>query len=162
MNDSNGYDVEDLRAGMTASFSRTIRDADIHAYAALSGDDNPVHVDEAFAASSVFRGRVVHGFFVASLISAAVSRKLPGPGSVYLNQQLRFLAPVRPGDTVLATVTVKQTDPTSSQVVLETVCRVGEQVVVDGQATVLATSSVRRARRFVPEADGAEQASRSR
>jgi 3-hydroxybutyryl-CoA dehydratase len=153
MNDRNGYDIEDLHAGMTASFSRKICDEDIHAFAALSGDHNAIHVDDAYAATTMFRGRVAHGFLAASLISGAVSRGLPGPGSVYLDQQLRFLAPVRPGDTVIATVTVKGTDPVRAQAVLETVCRVGERVVVDGEATVLTSSSVRRARMLASASD---------
>ena len=86
------------------------------------------------------------GFLTASVISAAVANRLPGPGTVYLGQQLRFRAPVRPGDTVQATVTVKSVDLEKARAVLETVCYVKGKVVIDGEATVMTTSSVRRAR----------------
>ena len=145
MNDLNGYDVEDLREGMSASFSKTITEADIVLFAGVSGDNNAVHTNEEFAASTAFGGRIAHGFLTASVISAAVANRLPGPGTVYLGQQMRFKAPVRPGDTVHATVTVKSLDLAKARVTLETVCRVRDVVVIEGEALVMTTSSARRA-----------------
>ncbi len=140
MNILNGYDIEDLLPGMQAVFSKTITEADISAFASASGDHNAVHTNEAFAATTPFKGRIAHGMLTASVISAAMASKLPGPGSIYLGQNLRFRAPVRPGETVQATVTVTAVDPHKRRVTLSTVCSVGERVVVDGEAQVLATS----------------------
>ena len=144
MNEQYGHDIEDLHEGMSASFAKTITEADIVLFAGVSGDNNAVHTNEDFAKDTVFGGRIAHGFLTASVISAAVANRLPGPGTVYLGQQLRFRAPVRPGDTVQATVTVKSVDPIKARAVLETVCRVGAQVVIDGEATVMTTSRARR------------------
>ena len=145
MNELNGYDVEDLKEGMVATFSKTITEADIVLFAGVSGDNNAVHVNEEFAATTRFGGRIAHGFLTASVISAAVANRLPGPGTVYLSQQLQFRAPVRPGQTVHATVTVSAIDVTRRRVSLDTVCRVGDTVVIDGQALVMTTSSAKRA-----------------
>lgn len=144
MNDQNGYDVEDLRVGMSATFSKTITEADIVLFAGVSGDNNAVHVNEEFAASTQFGGRIAHGFLTASVISAAVANRLPGPGTVYLGQQMKFRAPVRPGDTVHATVTVLSVDTAKARAVLSTVCRVRDTVVIEGEANVMTTSSARR------------------
>ncbi len=108
MNELNGYDFEDLEEGMSESLSKTISEADIALFAGMSGDNNPVHLDEEYAQSTPFKGRVAHGMLAASVISAALASRLPGPGSVYLGQNLRFKAPIRPGDTVHARVTVKE------------------------------------------------------
>lgn len=145
MNEMNGYDVEDLQVGMSARYAKTITEADIVLFAGVSGDNNAVHTNEEFAATTPFGGRIAHGFLTASVISAAVANRLPGPGTVYLGQQMRFRAPVRPGDTVQATVTVKSVDPAKARVTLETVCTVRGTVVIDGEATVMTTSCVRRA-----------------
>lgn len=145
MNELNGYDVEDLKVGMVATFSKTITEADIVLFAGVSGDNNAVHVNEEFAATTRFGGRIAHGFLTASVISAAVANRLPGPGTVYLSQQLQFRAPVRPGQTVHATVTVSAIDTARRRVSLDTVCRVGDTVVIDGQALVMTTSSAKRA-----------------
>jgi len=144
MNDMNGYDIEDLRPGMHATYSKTITEADIVLFAGVSGDNNAVHVNEEFAATTQFGGRIAHGFLTASVISAAVANRLPGPGTVYLSQQLKFCAPVRPGDTVHATVTVLSVDETKARAVLSTVCRVRDTVVIEGDATVMTSSVVRR------------------
>jgi 3-hydroxybutyryl-CoA dehydratase len=146
MNEQLGYDIEDLRVGMSASYAKTITEADIVLFAGVSGDNNAVHTNEEFAASTPFGGRIAHGFLTASVISAAVANRLPGPGTVYLSQQMRFLAPVRPGDTVKATVTVKSINAEKARAVLETVCHVRDVAVIDGEAMVMTTSSVRRAR----------------
>lgn len=144
MNDQYGYDIEDLSVGMSASFAKTITEADIVLFAGVSGDNNAVHTNEEFAATTAFGGRIAHGFLTASVISAAVANRLPGPGTIYLGQQLRFRAPVRPGDTVHATVTVKSVDSVKARAVLDTVCRVRGTVVIDGEATVMTSSSARR------------------
>jgi len=145
MNDQNGYDVEDLRPGMGATFSKTITEADIVMFAGVSGDTNAVHLNEEFAATTRFGGRIAHGFLTASVISAAVANRLPGPGTVYLAQQLRFKAPVKPGDTVHAAVTVVSVDAAKARAVLSTVCRVKDTVVIEGEATVMISSRVKRA-----------------
>ena len=144
MNDQYGHDIEDLQVGMTASYAKTVTEADIVLFAGVSGDNNAVHTNEEFARTAPFGGRIAHGFLTASVISAAVANRLPGPGTVYLGQQLRFRAPVRPGDTVHATVTVKSVDLAKARAVLDTVCTVDGQVVIDGEATVMTTSSARR------------------
>ena len=149
MNDLQGHDIEDLRVGMTATFSKTITEADIVLFAGVSGDNNAVHLNEEFAAASPFGGRIAHGFLTASVISAAVANRLPGPGTVYLGQQLRFKAPVRPGDTVHATVTVESVDTARARAVLATVCRVRDTVVIEGEAHVMTTSRARREARAV-------------
>jgi 3-hydroxybutyryl-CoA dehydratase len=143
MNELNGYDIEDLAPGMTATFSKTITEADIVMFAGVSGDNNAIHINEEFAASTPFGGRIAHGFLTASVISAAIAGRLPGPGSIYLEQKMRFVAPVRPGDTVHASVTVTELGA-RQHVVLETICRVGGKEVVIGEATVKVGSSMAR------------------
>jgi 3-hydroxybutyryl-CoA dehydratase len=144
MNEMNGYDVEDLHLGMRATFSKTITEADIVLFAAVSGDNNAMQVNEEFAATTRFGGRIAHGFLTASVISAAVANRLPGPGTIYLSQQLSFRAPVRIGQTVHASVSVSAIDRERRRVTLQTVCRVGETVVIDGEALVMTTSSAKR------------------
>jgi len=144
MNEQFGHDIEDLQVGMQASFAKTITEADIVLFAGVSGDNNAIHTNEEFAATTAFGGRIAHGFLTASVISAAIANRLPGPGTVYLGQQLRFLAPVRPGQTVRATVTVKSINLEKSRAVLETVCKVGDLVVIEGEANVMTTSMARR------------------
>jgi 3-hydroxybutyryl-CoA dehydratase len=145
MNDMNGYDFEDLEVGMSASFAKTITEADIVLFSGASGDNNAVHINEEFAQTTQFKGRIAHGMLTASVISAAIAGRLPGPGTVYLGQNLRFKAPVRPGDTVHAKVTVKELAPEKRRVILTTVCTVGNQVVIEGDALVMPTSRAKRA-----------------
>jgi 3-hydroxybutyryl-CoA dehydratase len=155
MNEIGGYDIEDLKTGMSATFAKTITEADILLFAAASGDNNAVHINEEFARTKVFKGRIAHGMLSASVISAALAGHLPGPGTVYLGQNLRFKAPVRPGDTVHATVTVKELQPQKSRVVMSTVCTVGGKVVIDGEAVVMATSLARRLAERIANAEPA-------
>ncbi|WP_420566857.1 MaoC family dehydratase [Thalassovita sp.] len=145
MNELNGYDIEDLQVGMTASFSKTITEADIILFAGASGDNNAIHINEEFARTTPFKGRIAHGFLTASTISAAIANHLPGPGSVYMSQQMRFVGPVRPGDTVQAKVRVKEVDTGKSRVLLETICSVDGANVVEGEALIRTTSRARRA-----------------
>jgi 3-hydroxybutyryl-CoA dehydratase len=140
MNSLNGYDYEDLEVGMTPSFAKTISEADIVLFAGASGDNNAIHINEEFAQTTMFKGRIAHGMLTASVISAAIAGRLPGAGSIYLGQNLRFKAPVRPGETVQATVTVKELMADKRRVVLGTVCTVGGRVVIDGDALVMPTS----------------------
>ena len=144
MNEENGYDIEDLKVGMTARFSKTITEADIVLFAGASGDNTAMHINEEFAQKTAFKGRIAHGMLTASVISAAIAGRLPGPGTVYLSQNLRFKAPVRPGETVHATVTVKELFPEKRRVSMTTVCTVGDTVVIDGEALVMATSRAGR------------------
>ncbi len=144
MNEQQGFDVEDLCVGMSATYGKTVTDADIVLFAGVSGDNNAVHTNQEFAATTAFGGRIAHGMLSASFISAAIGTRMPGPGTIYLGQQLHFRAPVRPGETVNATVTVKSIDLKRARVVLDTVCQVGSTVVIDGEAVVMVTSSARR------------------
>jgi 3-hydroxybutyryl-CoA dehydratase len=142
MNELGGHDIEDLEVGMQASFSKTISEADIVLFAAASGDNNAVHINEEFARATAFGGRIAHGMLSASVISAAIANKLPGPGTVYLGQNLRFVAPVRPGDTVHATVKVAGVRLDKAVVHLDTVCKVGDMLVISGQAVVKVTRRI--------------------
>ena len=144
MNPQNGYDIEDLSVGMSAEIAKTITDADLVLFAGVSTDVNAVHMDEDFAKTTMFGGRIAHGMLSASLISAVLGNRLPGPGTIYMSQSLRFRAPVRPGETVHAKVTVKEVITEKSRVVVDTVCTVGHQVVIDGEATLMATSRQKR------------------
>ncbi len=143
MNELNGFDFEDLKVGDTATFAKTITEADIVLFAGASGDNNAVHLNEEFAQTTPFKGRIAHGMLTASVISAAIAGRLPGPGTIYLNQSLRFLAPVRPGETVHATVTVKELIPEKRRVLLSTVCTVKGKVVIDGDALVMPTARIK-------------------
>ena len=143
MNALNGYDVEDLDIGMTAQFAKTITEADIVLFAGASGDNNAVHINQEFAEGTLFKSRIAHGMLTASVISAAIANKLPGPGTVYLHQTLDFKAPVRAGDTVRATVSVRQLIKEKRLVWLTTVCTVKETVVITGEALVKVGSRAR-------------------
>ncbi len=130
------YALEDLTVGMTASYRHTITDADVRTFADLTGDHNPLHLDEEFARTTRFKGRVAHGMLTASYFSTALAI-MPGPGTVYLSQSLAFKAPVRIGDTVEARVTVSEIIRERGRVVLKTQGLVGDTVVVDGEAMAL-------------------------
>jgi 3-hydroxybutyryl-CoA dehydratase len=132
-----GYYIDELSIGMSAVFSRRIREADVIKFAEVSGDDNPVHLDEEYARRTHFGGRIVHGILSAGLISATIAGKLPGPGTIYVRQNLKFCAPVRIGDVVEARVTVAEIIAEKNRVVLSTTCSVGDLVVIDGDALVL-------------------------
>ena len=131
-----GTFFEDLQVGQTASLGKTISEADILMYAAVSTDTNPIHLDAEAAKASIFGERIAHGMLSAGLISAALGTRLPGPGSLYMRQSLRFAAPVKIGDTVTATVTVTALNAEKKRATLSTVCTVGDTVVIDGEAYV--------------------------
>ncbi|WP_284163419.1 MaoC family dehydratase [Frigidibacter sp. SD6-1] len=132
--------IEDLEIGMSRYLQKTITDRDIEMFAEVSTDRNPVHLDEAYARDTIFEGRIAHGMLTAGLISAVIGEQLPGHGTVYLGQTLKFMAPVRPGDTVHAEVKVMAIDHAKRRVTLETHCAVGDRVVLKGEAVVLAPS----------------------
>jgi 3-hydroxybutyryl-CoA dehydratase len=127
-----------LKVGDTASLTKTITDADIRAFAELSGDRNPIHLDDEYAATTRFGRRIAHGMLAASLISTVLGTELPGIGTVYLSQNSRFLAPVYPGDTVTARVTVKNIREDKPIVTLETICEnQSGELLIKGEAVVL-------------------------
>ena len=135
-----GYFIEDMSAGLAATFSKTVTDADIVMFAGVIGDLNPVHIDEEYAKGTIFKGRVAHGMLSAGFISAVLGMRLPGPGCVYLSQSLKFKAPVRAGDTVVARAEVKEVMVEKRRAVIETVCTVGGTVVTEGEALVMVPS----------------------
>lgn len=135
-----GYALEDLTVGMTAAYEHVITEQDVVKFADVSGDHNPVHLDESYARTTRFKGRIVHGMLSASFFSTAIASRLPGPGTIYLTQNLSFRAPVRIGDRVEAQVTVADIIREKARVMLKTVCRVGETVVIDGDALVIVPS----------------------
>ena len=132
--------IDEIEVGMARGLSRKITDAEIEAFAEASGDRNPMHFDDAHAAETVFKGRIAHGILTASLISAVIGEQMPGHGAIYLSQTLRFRAPVRPDDKVDVLCTVKDVRAEKNRITLDCVCRVGDTVVLDGEAVVLAPS----------------------
>ena len=132
-----GLFFEDLEIGQTAQTQKTVEAADIEAFAAVSGDDNPLHLDEDYARTTSFGGRIAHGMLCGAYISAILGTQLPGPGAVYVSQSIRFRRPVRIGDCVLSRVSVTALDPRRSLATLSTVCEVNGKTVVDGEAVVM-------------------------
>ena len=132
--------IEDIEIGMTRSLQKRVTDHDIDLFAEVSTDRNPVHLDDAYARDTIFEGRIAHGMLTAGLISAVIGEQLPGHGTVYLGQSLKFLAPVRPNDVVHAEVKVTEIDFAKRRVMLECTCTVGEKKVLVGEAKVLAPS----------------------
>lgn len=132
----NGFAFEELVVGQQATVSRTITETDLRNFSGVSGDTNPMHLNEEYAKSTPFGGIIVHGMLTASLISAVIGTKLPGPGCIYMSQSLKFLAPVRVGDTVYATATVKTLTPGKNHVLLSTQCFVKDTMVLDGEALI--------------------------
>ncbi|HEY4136030.1 MAG TPA: MaoC family dehydratase [Alphaproteobacteria bacterium] len=143
--DYQGYAIEELSVGMSATYVRTISEADIVAFAAVSGDNNPVHLDKAFAEKTMFKGQIAHGMLTASFISTALGTKLPGYGCIYMSQDLRFKAPVRIGDVVKTEVTVSEVILEKKRVVLTTQCIVGDKVVLEGTAMMMVPSKADQA-----------------
>ena len=132
-----GYYIGDLSVGMTAIYAKTITDADIVLFAGISGDTNPIHFNEEFSGGTTFAGRIAHGMLTASLISTVIGTKLPGPGCIYLKQSLNFKAPVKTDDTITARVTIREVMAEKKRVVMDTVCSVGDVVVLDGEALIM-------------------------
>jgi len=132
--------IEDIEIGMSRSLRKIITDRDIEMFAEISTDHNPVHLDDEYANDTIFEGRIAHGMLTAGLISAVIEEQLPGHGTVYLGQSLKFLAPVRPGDMVDAVVTVTDMDIAKRKVTMDTHCEIDGKKVLKGEAVVLAPS----------------------
>ncbi len=143
MDKLHGYYFEDLEEGMHEVFAKTVTEADIVAFAGISGDTNPVHLNHEFASMTMFEGRIAHGMLSASFISTVIGTKLPGPGCIYVGQSLKFKAPVRCGDTVQAHVTITELMPEKKFIKLSTQCMVDGKVVIDGEATIMVPSRVK-------------------
>jgi 3-hydroxybutyryl-CoA dehydratase len=137
MDELRGKYIDEITEGMTAVFSKTVTEADIVLFAGVTGDTNPVHLDEEFAKPTLFKGRIAHGMLTAGFISAVFGTKLPGPGCIYLSQSLKFKAPVRIGDTVVARVTATTIDREKGRVTFATTAHVGSTLVMDGEAQLL-------------------------
>jgi len=129
---------DDIAEGMTGEFSKVLGDADVRTFADVSGDHNPIHIDEAYAKTTIFGGRIAHGMHTASMISAVLGTVFPGPGWVYIEQTLKFKAPVPVGSEVTATVVATKLIPDKGFVEFATTCRVNGKVVLDGSATLMA------------------------
>jgi 3-hydroxybutyryl-CoA dehydratase len=127
---------EDISVGMTATYSKTVKSSDVVGFAEITGDRNPIHLSEHFAANTPFKGRIAHGLYTASLISAVIGTQLPGPGAIYISQTLRFLAPVMIGDTIDAIVEVAELSKQRQRATLSCKCSVGNTVVLEGEAVV--------------------------
>ena len=139
MDDRHGYYFEDLAVGMSQVFSKTVTEADLLMFAGVSGDTNPINLDEDFASRTMFESRIAHGMLTASLVSTVLGTRLPGPGAVYISQSVRFLAPVRIGDTVIARAEVAALGE-RRRVRMATWCMVGERKVLDGEAVLMVPS----------------------
>ena len=133
-----GKTIEELNIGDTASFEKTITETDVYLYAGITGDLNPAHINQVEAEKTMFKGRIAHGMLSSGLISAVLGMYLPGPGTIYLGQELKFLAPVKIGDTVKAEAEVIEINSEKKRVKLKTTCTNQEgTVVIDGVATVM-------------------------
>jgi 3-hydroxybutyryl-CoA dehydratase len=133
---SDGMFFEDLAIGQSASFGKTITEADIVLFAAVTGDTNPMHLNAEYAKDSIFGERIAHGMLAAGLITKVLGTQLPGPGTIYMSQSLKFRAPVRIGQTVTATVEVLALHPDKHRATLRTVCTVAGEPVLEGEAYV--------------------------
>ena len=132
--------IEDIEMGMTRYIQKIITDRDIEKFAEISTDHNPVHLDDAYARDTIFEGRIAHGMLTAGLVSAVIGEQLPGHGTIYMSQNLKFLAPVRPGDLVYAEVRVVDMVIDKRRVKLDCRCEVNGKNVLVGEAMVLAPS----------------------
>ncbi|NIZ00188.1 MaoC family dehydratase [Thalassospira lucentensis] len=143
MSDLNGLQglyLEDLEIGLSASYGKTVTETDIVMFAGITGDNNPVHLNQEYAQTTMFKGRIAHGMLSAGFISTVLGTRLPGPGTIYLSQNLVFKAPVRIGDTVTAKVIVREIMPSKKRAILETNCYVGDLCVISGESTVMVPS----------------------
>jgi len=132
-----GKTIQEISVGDGASFAKTISESDIYLYAGITGDFNPAHIDESYASQTFFKSRIAHGMLIAGFISAILGTRFPGPGTIYIRQELTFLVPVHVGDTITASVEVIERDPEKNRVRLKTLCRNQKgTVVLDGEALV--------------------------
>jgi 3-hydroxybutyryl-CoA dehydratase len=133
-----GYTINELTVGQKASFSKTITEGDVYLFAGVTGDINPAHLNEEYAKTTLFKGRIAHGMLSAGLISAVLGVHLPGPGTIYMKQDLKFKAPVRFGDTITAEAVVKEIIADKGRVIITTTCTNQEgTVVTEGEALVM-------------------------
>ena len=137
MTAAKGVFFEDLSVGQEATLSNTVSEADIVAFADISGDRNPVHLDADYAAATMFKERIAHGMLSAAYISAVFGMKLPGPGAIYMSQTLKFKAPVKIGDTVVTIVKVTELVPEKRRARFECVCTINDKPVVEGEAMLM-------------------------
>ena len=138
------YCVEDLSLGQSAEYERFVSEADIREFAAISGDFNPLHLDEEYAQTTRFRGRIAHGMLAVTFVSTVLGTKLPGAGCIFMGASFKFKAPVRIGDTVVAKVTVREINAPKGRVTFDCICSVGDTVVVEGEALVKVPSREKR------------------
>ncbi|MHA2203305.1 MAG: MaoC family dehydratase [Candidatus Hodarchaeales archaeon] len=132
------FSYSEIKIGQRAEIKRTVTDEDIKKFAEVSGDRNPIHLDENYAKKTFFQGRVAHGMLSAAFISAVLANKLPGPGSIYLKQKLSFFKPIRIGDTIIVAVEVIKKDGVKERIILKTTCtNQNNELVVGGEATVM-------------------------
>lgn len=136
------YCFEELEVGMTAEYRRVIKERDVESFANLSGDINPLHIDETYAEKTIFKGRIVHGAYTAALISAVIGTKLPGPGCIYISQKVEFKAPVRIGDTVTVIAKIIKLIGSSKRAIINTNCMVGKKIVLAGEAIIQVPTSM--------------------
>ena len=137
MSEIKSYAFEDLQLGLEASYAREVTDADIVAFADVTGDRNPVHLDAVYAANTPFKTPISHGMLTAGYISAVFGMHLPGPGAIYVSQTLNFRAPVRHGDEVVASVRIVDLIPAKRRARFECICRVGDKIVLEGEAILM-------------------------
>jgi 3-hydroxybutyryl-CoA dehydratase len=153
---SEGCFFEDLSVGQKASFGKTITESDIVLFAAVTGDTNPMHLNEEYAKGSIFGERIAHGMLAAGLITKVMGTQLPGPGTIYMSQSLRFRKPVRIGDTVTATVEITALNTEKHRATLRTVCSVKGEPVLEGEAMVAVPSRAAQQARMAAKAEAAE------
>ena len=139
-NKLHGFFIQDLKVGQEAILSKTITEADITNFSGVTGDNNPVHISDDFASKTIFKKRVAHGFFTASLISTLIATKLPGPGSIYISQNLKFLAPAYIGDNILTKVIIQKIDKQKKRVSLLTESFISDKKILTGEAEILVDS----------------------
>ncbi|BBB29743.1 MaoC family dehydratase [Neptunomonas japonica] len=134
MQELHGYYLEDLEVGMSDFYAKTISESDVYMFAGISGDNNPIHINDEYAKTTPFGKRIVHGMFSAALISTVAGTRLPGPGAIYIDQQIKFRAPVFIGDTAKATLSITEIDEKRRRVTAKTDVHVGEKLVATGTA----------------------------
>ncbi len=131
--------IDDLQIGQSACFTKTVSEADVYNYIGVSDDFNPAHINEEYSSKTTFKTRIAHGMIPAGFISAVLGTQLPGPGTIYLTQELHFVHPVRFGDTITAICTVEELVPERNRVILDTICiNQHDEKVIEGKAVVLA------------------------
>jgi 3-hydroxybutyryl-CoA dehydratase len=145
MSEPRGIALEEMTIGQSAEAVRVVQEADLDMFAKVSGDYNPVHMDEEFARKTPFRGRIAHGALVASYISGVLGNQLPGPGAIFLGLNMHFFNPTRIGDEVMTRVTVKSVDLKSRKVTMDCVCKVGDKVAMEAEAVVMVRKQRRKA-----------------